>query len=36
MDTPDEPYRPAIELLVPKGGTGADAIEIELTKLWLR
>jgi hypothetical protein len=36
MHTPDELYRPAIELLVPEGGTGADALEIELTNFWLK
>jgi Zn-dependent protease with chaperone function len=33
---PDEPYRPSVELLVPAGASSADAVETELTKLWLK
>jgi Zn-dependent protease with chaperone function len=33
---PGEPYRPSIELLVPAGATSADAVEAELTNLWLK
>jgi hypothetical protein len=30
------PYRPAFELLVPADAPNADALETQLTKLWLQ
>jgi hypothetical protein len=36
IQPPSQPYRPAVDLLIPEGATSADPVETELTKLWLK